>query len=628
MSLTAVALAPATVQPKRDARLLTSCAVILYTVAVTLATLRHEPWADEAQAWLLARDASLSEIWLRLMHYEGSPGIWQTLLHLLVRIGLPYTAYNFVSVALGLLATYLLIRYAPLPLPVRLLLPFTYYLCYQYAVVARSYALLAPLLFCAALLFPRAQERPFLFTGVLCLIAGISVHGFVISGSIGLVAFFPVALRWRTWNRPDWHRLIAAASLYAAVLAFFVLCAWPAKDVAFAEHRGLDNLRFFPVVAERTIEDAFTGEWISSLAVIALSVPFLWSGGGWLLFFLPTAILLVFGTLVYAQVWHFGIFFLMWLFAIWISALRVKISKTTIAALAITIACQLYWTGQAVRYDLGHRYSGSLEAARYLQHAGIPPGGLYAIGYSTTALQPYFSRNIYSDFDAGGPAAYWDWSKRNPANVPEALFRAPRRDFVLVGYKNAAEQTHWAKLLDLLGYEQARHFDGATFWQTTTFESESFDLYRKDSSSRPHALSTLNMADNSNAAQLLTGFYGVEAHSWRWAAKEFSVILKTPAGSEKTGAQLTMRMYLPPVQLQMLGPIRLTANLNGHMLPARAFTAPGGYVYSAEIPAQFLGVPLVTANFSLDKAVTNMKNDPRELGTVVTAIALESHAAQ
>jgi hypothetical protein len=87
-------------------------------------------------------------------------------------------------------------------------------------------------------------------------------------------------------------------------------------------------------------------------------------------------------------------------------------------------------------------------------------------------------------------------------------------------------------------------------------------------------------------------------------------------------------MYLPPVQIQKLGAIRLTANLNGHALPARAFSAPGGYVYSAEIPAQFLGVPLVTANFSLNKAVTNMKNDPRELGTVVTAIALEPHAAQ
>jgi len=53
---------------------------ILVTVAVLA---RHEPWADEAQSWLLARDASLYDLWTRLLHYEGTTGLWQTLLHLL-----------------------------------------------------------------------------------------------------------------------------------------------------------------------------------------------------------------------------------------------------------------------------------------------------------------------------------------------------------------------------------------------------------------------------------------------------------------------------------------------------------------------------------------------------------------
>ena len=41
------------------------------------------------------------------------------------------------------------------------------------------------------------------------------------------------------------------------------------------------------------------------------------------------------------------------------------------------------------------------------------PGGLYAIGYPATAIQPYFSSNIYSDFNDPANGAYWDWSKRN-----------------------------------------------------------------------------------------------------------------------------------------------------------------------------------------------------------------------
>ncbi len=95
-------------------------ALSAYALLVALTILRHEPWADEAQSWLLGRDASLPQLWGHLLHYEGTPGLWQTLVHALIRLGLPYSAYNFVSASLGLAAVYLLLRYAPLPLFIRI----------------------------------------------------------------------------------------------------------------------------------------------------------------------------------------------------------------------------------------------------------------------------------------------------------------------------------------------------------------------------------------------------------------------------------------------------------------------------------------------------------------------------
>src|ERR1700683_344954 len=94
-----------------------------YAVLVAFTIHLHEPWADEAQSWLLARDASLPQLWGHLLHYEGTPGLWQTVLHTLIRLGLPYSAYSFVSASLGLAAVVLMLRYAPLPLYIRLLLP-------------------------------------------------------------------------------------------------------------------------------------------------------------------------------------------------------------------------------------------------------------------------------------------------------------------------------------------------------------------------------------------------------------------------------------------------------------------------------------------------------------------------
>src|SRR5271154_7221751 len=100
------------------------------------------------------------------------------------------------------------------------------------------------------------------------------------------------------------RRMILAAAVYCAGLIFFMLCAWPAQDVAFAEHRGLANLHFLGVVTKGSLAAAFTGDWITSVVVIAITLPFLWRGGGWLFFVPTTVILCVFGTLVYAQVWH------------------------------------------------------------------------------------------------------------------------------------------------------------------------------------------------------------------------------------------------------------------------------------------------------------------------------------
>src|SRR5580658_3664985 len=174
-----------------------------YALLVALTIHFHEPWADEAQSWLLGRDASLADLWGRLLHYEGTPGLWQTLLHALIRLGLPYSAYNFVSGILGLTAVCLLLRYAPLPFFIRILLPFTYYLCYQYAIVARSYALIAPLLFAIALIYREAPRKLGLITALLCLLAGISTHGFLISASLWAALYAPFVLGWNRLHAPE-----------------------------------------------------------------------------------------------------------------------------------------------------------------------------------------------------------------------------------------------------------------------------------------------------------------------------------------------------------------------------------------------------------------------------------------
>src|SRR5581483_1229912 len=60
----------------------------------------HEKWADEAQAWLIARDLPLRTIWFHELRYEGSPGLWHTILWIAQHwFHAPYGALGYIGLA-------------------------------------------------------------------------------------------------------------------------------------------------------------------------------------------------------------------------------------------------------------------------------------------------------------------------------------------------------------------------------------------------------------------------------------------------------------------------------------------------------------------------------------------------
>lgn len=53
-----------------------SCVLLMYCVLHLFMTLFHEPWYDEAEAWQIARCASIKDILFTIPHYEGHPPLW------------------------------------------------------------------------------------------------------------------------------------------------------------------------------------------------------------------------------------------------------------------------------------------------------------------------------------------------------------------------------------------------------------------------------------------------------------------------------------------------------------------------------------------------------------------------
>jgi len=161
-----------------------------FTILGVVLVLHHEPWRDEADFWLQARDAPLAEIVGR-GGYVGTPALWTLLLVPFAKAGFPYATLGFVNLAIAAGAVALLLRFAPFPLPLRALFAFSYFFAYEYAIVARSYALGVLLAFALAALHTRRDDRPRAHGALLALLFNVNVHAMALAAPI---------LAWRAWE--------------------------------------------------------------------------------------------------------------------------------------------------------------------------------------------------------------------------------------------------------------------------------------------------------------------------------------------------------------------------------------------------------------------------------------------
>jgi hypothetical protein len=106
--------------------------LFLYAGLLIWAFPHHEPCPDEAQAWQLARTLPFAQMF-RLLSYEGHPGLWYVLLWALSRLHVSYTGMCCVAAVIAFAGITLLVSTSPFPRFVKLLLPFSFYLAFQYA---------------------------------------------------------------------------------------------------------------------------------------------------------------------------------------------------------------------------------------------------------------------------------------------------------------------------------------------------------------------------------------------------------------------------------------------------------------------------------------------------------------
>lgn len=140
----------------------------------------------------------------------------------------------------------------------------------------------------------------------------------------------------------------------------------------------------------------------------------------------------------------------------------------------------------------------------------------------------------------------------------------------------------------------------------------------------PQLATAVHVADPRAAAQLVSGFYDIEQNSWRWTAGKFSVVLRTPRLAAQKGAVLKLKFSVPEAVISKLNAVSLSATIDGTGVPPETYTQSGEFIYTREVPPAGLTRDAAKIDFALDKCLAAGAVDARELGVIVTSVALEA----
>ncbi|WP_422113966.1 ABC transporter ATP-binding protein [Gardnerella sp. DNF00622A] len=422
---------PRNLQDSHNARTLALLlAFVLYIAIIAIVMCFHEPWFDEAQSWLIARDSSLTDIISVRPHYEGHPPFWNLLLAIAAKNGVPYEfgIKGIQLVCASLLGAWLIFK-SPFKSASSLatfLIPFTYFACFQYGVTSRPYALLCLSLLVAAHYWNSADSKTssaWKLAISLMFMCLLSVYG------IAFAAGFTIAWIWRVFSKNINKTLNFSSILHAikatiasnlarliswGLIAIFgaanLALAWPAKN-AFATRATIDGnstiakcFAFIFVMPSESMFTSFYGDismrrmpfdflpiticTIFSLVIWAFAIKIAKRRKLLAVLVIPYLVLTIVAVR-YFTLHHAGLIFVFLLSVLWISHIKEPLSNKDIPAIfvkvaptkfrfiknkafkinlliSIILAPSLIWNAFACVNDILFDYSPSRAVAQYI----------------------------------------------------------------------------------------------------------------------------------------------------------------------------------------------------------------------------------------------------------------------
>lgn len=319
--------------------------LIIYLLGVCTVSFFHEPWFDEAQSWAIARSGTIKEIFFEIPHYEGHPPLWHLILVPFAKLGAPYElSLAAVNIFFMTLAVAVLLFKSPFPKLIRCLLPFNFFLFYQYGVVSRPYCILVLAIFLAAVCYKGRNEHPVKYLLCLTLMCAIHSYGLIIAGCLCVVWLIEIFTEYKqsrkladiVKDRRCWLMfclLIFAMLVMAAIVPdenVYLGGKMSSETEKKFDFSCINILFCFVIFSDSIITSFFNYAGVPSeiasqipvivvsILLVALFVTITYRNKKLLTFLLPYGVLSIFGSFVYISPHHIGVITAFVIFVLWI----------------------------------------------------------------------------------------------------------------------------------------------------------------------------------------------------------------------------------------------------------------------------------------------------------------------
>lgn len=379
----------------------------VYALATLVLTLHHEPWRDEANTWLVARDLPLTDV-VSWTQHDGTPFLWCTLLMPLARGGFPFAAQSALHLIIVLAAAAVFLADAPFSLTTKTLFLFSFYPLYEYGAIARNYALAILLTFGVVALYRRRDRHLFAYALLIALLPNVNAHSIGIAAPMILLFAIEVVQR----RRSDSRYWSALAIMCVGMLLSYVQLRSAQQQVVSPPWPGA----FFEA-ASRAFLPSFSNGWTTLWAVgclIAVVVAIRKNYAALTMLVCSSSML----ALIFTYAWvagfrHYGLVLMAVIAALWLA----EPLPAVVPAIVMLNLSLLASIPAAIRFgvsDLRANFSASKEIAGYLSRNGLESEEIAANPPAQCeAILPHLRRKSFWYAALGENGSFMMWDKRH-----------------------------------------------------------------------------------------------------------------------------------------------------------------------------------------------------------------------